>query len=86
MSDAENIGYVYILEVSDIDLPVCKIGRTSKNPFARCAEINRSSTGDFLWRTDFDPKLVRFHLILASESPDLGRIRRDSVSCVQGDV
>ena len=38
-----------------------------------------------LWRTDFDPELVRLHLILASESPHLGRIRRDSVLCVQGD-
>ena len=54
VSDAENIGYVYILEVSDIDLPVCKIGRTSKNPYARCAEINRSSTGDFLWQVAYE--------------------------------
>lgn len=54
VSDTENIGYVYILEVSDIDLPVCKIGRTSKSPYARCAEINRSSTGDFLWQVAYD--------------------------------
>jgi hypothetical protein len=52
--DKENIGYVYILEVSDIDLPVCKIGRTSKNSYARCAEINRSSTGDFLWQVAYE--------------------------------
>jgi hypothetical protein len=25
-------GYVYILEVKDIDLPVCKIGMTSRHP------------------------------------------------------
>jgi hypothetical protein len=50
MDDTENIGYVYILEVSDIDLPVCKIGQTSRSPNARCAEINKSSTGDFLWQ------------------------------------
>ena len=49
-SQNENHGYVYILEVKDIDLPVCKIGRTSKTPSARCVEINRSSTGDFLWQ------------------------------------
>jgi hypothetical protein len=49
----ENPGYVYILEVRDIDLPVCKIGRTSKTPSARCAEINRSSTGDFLWQVAY---------------------------------
>ena len=42
-------GYVYILEVADIDLPVCKIGYTSRSPIERCAEINQSSTGDFLW-------------------------------------
>jgi hypothetical protein len=47
-------GYVYILEVADIDLPVCKIGRTSKAPAERCAEINRSSTGDFLWQVAYE--------------------------------
>lgn len=44
-----NQGYVYILEVKDIVLPVCKIGMTSRNPIDRCAEINKSSTGDFIW-------------------------------------
>ena len=53
MSDIENFGYVYILEVSDIDLPVCKIGQTSKSPYTRCDEINRSSTGDFLWQVAY---------------------------------
>lgn len=42
-------GYVYILEVKDIILPVCKIGRTARTPEVRCEEINNSSTGDFLW-------------------------------------
>ncbi|WP_046382160.1 GIY-YIG nuclease family protein [Pseudomonas veronii] len=42
-------GYVYILGVKDIELPVCKIGRTARDPAVRCAEINQSSTGDFLW-------------------------------------
>ena len=42
-------GFVYILRVTDIDLPVCKIGSTTKDPQVRCAEINRSSTGDFIW-------------------------------------
>ncbi len=42
-------GYVYILEVKDIVLPVCKIGMTSRSPHERCAEINNSSTGDFVW-------------------------------------
>ena len=42
-------GYVYILEVKDIDLPVCKIGMTSRDPNERCAEINKGSTGDFIW-------------------------------------
>jgi hypothetical protein len=42
-------GYVYILQVKDIDLPVCKIGMTSRTPHQRCAEINVSSTGDFIW-------------------------------------
>ena len=49
-----NNGYVYILEVRDIDLPVCKIGRTSKTPQERCADINRSSTGDFLWQVAYE--------------------------------
>lgn len=42
-------GYVYILEVKDIHLPVCKIGMTARDPYERCDEINRSSTGDFIW-------------------------------------
>lgn len=42
-------GYVYILEVADIDLPVCKIGMTTRDPISRCQEINKSSTGDFIW-------------------------------------
>lgn len=42
-------GYVYILEVKDLTLPVCKIGMTRRFPIERCAEINKSSTGDFLW-------------------------------------
>ena len=51
MNETENKinGYVYVLEVKDIMLPVCKIGKTSRHPNARCAEINRSSTGDFIW-------------------------------------
>ncbi|AXE99291.1 hypothetical protein CUJ88_13065 [Paraburkholderia hospita] len=35
--------------VTSVDLPVCKIGRTARDPVVRCAEINQSSTGDFLW-------------------------------------
>ena len=54
LSDTKNIGYVYILEVKDIDLPVCKIGRTKRNPYDRCTEINRSSTGDFLWQVAYE--------------------------------
>ncbi len=46
---APDPGYVYILEVKDIDLPVSKIGKTTRDPYLRCEEINRSSTGDFLW-------------------------------------
>jgi hypothetical protein len=42
-------GYLYVLGVKDIDLPVCKIGKTTRDPVVRCAEINQSSTGDFLW-------------------------------------
>ena len=44
-----NTGYVYVLEVKDIDLPVCKIGMTTRTPYERCEEINNSSTGDFIW-------------------------------------
>ncbi len=42
-------GFVYILEVRDIILPVCKIGMTKRSPQERCNEINNSSTGDFIW-------------------------------------
>lgn len=47
--DQSKRGFLYILTVADIDLPVCKIGRTARDPDRRVAEINRSSTGDFLW-------------------------------------
>jgi hypothetical protein len=42
-------GYVYILEVRDILLPVCKIGMTTRTPQERLTEINQGATGDFLW-------------------------------------
>jgi len=41
-------GYLYILGVKEIDLPVSKIGKTTREPAVRCVEINQSSTGDFL--------------------------------------
>lgn len=46
-------GYVYILGVKDIDLPVCKIGMTTRSPPERCKEINNSSTGDFIWEVSY---------------------------------
>lgn len=50
MKQTENTeGFVYILEVSNIILPVCKIGMTTRSPQERCNEINNSSTGDFIW-------------------------------------
>lgn len=50
MQDDSKQGYIYVLGPKDnSDFEVCKIGRTTKTPMARCAEINRSSTGDFLW-------------------------------------
>lgn len=64
-------GYVYILEVADIDLPVCKIGMTTRDPISRCYEINKSSTGDFIWSVAYSiavddckalEKLVHFKL------------------------
>lgn len=42
-------GFLYVLGVKDIDLPVSKIGKTTRDPAVRCAEINQSATGDFLW-------------------------------------
>lgn len=48
-NNIKSSGFVYILDVKDIDLPVCKIGMTSRNPYDRCSEINNSSTGDFIW-------------------------------------
>ena len=55
MDDNDNSekGYLYILGVKDIDLPVSKIGRTARDPSVRCAEINHSSTGDFLWEVTY---------------------------------
>ncbi|MGR9052386.1 MAG: GIY-YIG nuclease family protein [Gammaproteobacteria bacterium] len=55
MNDTEEKtrGYVYILEVKDIVLPVCKIGMTTRTPKERCAEINNSSTGDFIWEVAY---------------------------------
>ena len=49
VSQDKTNGYVYILGVKDIDLPVCKIGMTRRSPLDRCREINKSSTGDFIW-------------------------------------
>jgi len=42
-------GFVYILEVQDIMLPVCKVGMTTRNSKSRCEEINAGATGDFRW-------------------------------------
>jgi hypothetical protein len=42
-------GFVYLLEVQDIMLPVCKVGMTVRDPKTRCEEINAGATGDFRW-------------------------------------
>jgi T5orf172 domain len=43
-------GNVYILApVNFENAAFCKIGRAKNDPEARCAQINRSSTGDVLW-------------------------------------
>ena len=47
--DKQLAGYVYILKPKVLELPLCKIGQTSREPHARCREINQSSTGDLLW-------------------------------------
>lgn len=52
-SETSTKGYVYVLEVKDIALPVSKIGMTRRNPIERCAEINKSSTGDFIWEVAY---------------------------------
>lgn len=39
--------------MKDIDLPVCKIGMTTRSPTIRCNEINKSSTGDFIWQVAY---------------------------------
>ena len=44
-----NSGFLYVLAVKNLSLPVCKIGMTTRTPEERCNEINKSSTGDFLW-------------------------------------
>ena len=53
MDENKGKGFVYILEVKDIDLPVCKIGMTSRNPRDRCSQINNNSTGDFIWQVAY---------------------------------
>ena len=68
----ETTGYVYILEVSDIDLPVCKIGMTTRDPTSRCDEINKSSTGDFIWAVS--------HSIFVSDCKKLERLIHDKLS------
>ena len=45
-------GYVYILSAKDIELPLSKIGMTTRTPLVRCNEINKSSTGDLLWQVE----------------------------------
>ena len=43
-------GNVYFLApVNFEDAAFCKIGRAKNDPEARCAQINKSSTGDVLW-------------------------------------
>lgn len=71
MTDETN-GYVYILEVSDIDLPVCKIGMTTRDPTSRCNEINKSSTGDFIWAVS--------HSFFVSDCKKLERLIHDKLS------
>jgi len=46
-------GYLYILSAKDIKLPLSKIGMTTRTPQVRCAEINKSSTGDILWQVEY---------------------------------
>lgn len=73
-------GYVYILEVSDIDLPVCKIGMTSRDPIARCHEINKSSTGDFIWSVAYSMVVndcKRFEKLLHHKLSPLRQKRRE---------
>jgi len=42
LTDSNQIpGFVNILEVRDIDFPVCKIGYTTRHPEVRCKEINQ---------------------------------------------
>ena len=43
-------GNVYFLAPVNFENPAfCKIGRAKNDPEARCAQINKSSTGDILW-------------------------------------
>jgi hypothetical protein len=50
-------GYVYVLEARDIELPICKIGMTTREPEDRCLEINKGSTGDLLWTISYALKV-----------------------------
>ncbi len=79
-SETSGKGFVYILEVADIQLPVCKIGMTSRDPAARCAEINKSSTGDFIWTVAhqvFVNERTRFELLLHEKLAPLRQKRRE---------
>lgn len=73
-------GYVYILEVKDIALPVCKIGMTERNPRQRCAEINSGSTGDFIWEVAhsfYVNDCRKFESIIHSKLAPLRQKRRE---------
>jgi T5orf172 domain len=78
-------GNVYFLApVNFENAAFCKIGRAKNAPEARCAQINKSSTGDILWRVRHVVTVddhIRFenlvHQLLASLRNQGARQRRE---------
>jgi hypothetical protein len=74
--DDDKVGFVYVLEVKDIALPVCKIGMTRRQPEQRLTEINRSSTGDFLWKLHSAIRVSDCGLLESRAHRDLAALRQ----------
>lgn len=74
--ESERAGFVYVLQVKDIALPVCKIGMTRRQPEQRLAEINRGSTGDFLWELHSAIRVSDCALLESRAHRDLAALRQ----------
>lgn len=82
-------GFVYILGVKDITLPVSKIGMTTRTPYERCSELNSGSTGDFLWEVEHYLSVddcVTFEKLLHQKLSPLRQKRREFFNLTPDDA